>query len=302
LVSRFLRLYPAAWCVLLICFSRMLFLRHYDSSWTFRRVFDSLTLLPGVSLATAYWTLPVEIAFYLVVFALIRSRRFDGGVSWFAILLILWSLPYNLAYSLCEHGILRRDWLDFGIDWRNMLLMRHGMYFALGMQIWLMKKGQLLRRDLLFGGLALFLAGLQIDARAGGLLHLFAPASDGSALSYAALTERSIGAFLVAFLMILLAVRMNHLFPRRQGLRRAVRNLGTVTYPLYLLHERIGFIALERMGRSGHTSALHICAAVLSALGVAFLVSTVGEPLLRRPLKRLLQEKPRTEAAVFAAT
>jgi peptidoglycan/LPS O-acetylase OafA/YrhL len=111
LASRFLRLYPTAWCAAAVSFPLLL--------WEFpkmpdhlQRLYFSIILFPGPFIATAYWTLPIELAFYFLIYSLIVFKGFRH-IQAIAILLILWSAPYVVALTLTKAGWKQWSWVDF---------------------------------------------------------------------------------------------------------------------------------------------------------------------------------------------
>ena len=72
---------------------------------------------------------------------------------------------------------------------------------------------------------------------------------------------------------------------------RWTRRLGIATYPLYLLHNRIGLGILGAFHRRiGYGAALSLAAVLLLAFSV--FLAQVCEPPLRRGLERLLWPVP----------
>jgi len=59
--------------------------------------------------------------------------------------------------------------------------------------------------------------------------------------------------------------------------------MGTISYPLYLLHQNIGYVALRGMLTAGIPTDAAILIAVAGAIGLAALVTFAAEqPLIRR--------------------
>jgi peptidoglycan/LPS O-acetylase OafA/YrhL len=81
---------------------------------------------------------------------------------------------------------------------------------------------------------------------------------------------------------ILLSVNKNAWVMQRMRARslKLLRIAGLTSYPLYLLHQRLGFLALERM--HGHSPDLLNLGIVIAALlCVSVLIALRGEPILR---------------------
>lgn len=294
LIGRFLRLYPAAWIAALINGAILLALPRsvyqemginvIPQLGAFLR---SLVLFADYFLASSYWTLPIELAFYLLV-AVSLLRGGAASLRNIARLLVAISLPYTIALFLHDAGFIDQPWLDFGYGLKNALLLRHGPYFALGMYIWLRKQKQPLgRSDRLAIMAALVLAGLEILARASETVGLYATGPDGRLT----LPFLAIGG-LASFLLLLCAVYVAVLHKERLipplRLRGWLRGAGLITYPFYLLHEVVGGAMLHLLSPLRLAFPLALCIA-LAGVGVAALaISGWGEAVLRRYLKALI--------------
>jgi peptidoglycan/LPS O-acetylase OafA/YrhL len=303
LVSRFLRIYPAAWCAILVNFPLVLWGCAIDGTlprtaqwhgFWFGPLFYSTVLLRGPFLATAYWTLPIEISFYILVFLLIKAHSFKR-VQWLATALILWGGPYLIALALNSCGLVHWAWVDIGYGWKNMSLMRHGPYFGLGILIWLFKEKRISKTGAAAAGLALFLGFIEIYSRAVELVTGFARAAGTAQMPTLRLVISSNIAFCVAFALVFLSVRLNHLFPANVAARNIVRFLGLTTYPFYLLHETLGRFAIYQASRIG-LAYLPSTFVALGCIGaVSLLIAMYCEPALRSFLKQkiaLLRPKP----------
>ena len=87
-----------------------------------------------------YWTLGIEIAFYAMVWLLIVARRF-AWIGYLAIAIGLVSTAFWLAVTVVGPadpswlgGILDRMRVSRKVD---LALIHHGMFFALGVFLWL---------------------------------------------------------------------------------------------------------------------------------------------------------------------
>lgn len=85
-----------------------------------------------------YWTLPIEIAFYLAVAAMLAFgtplRRLGGG-------LVLWSAAYWLlrASDFASGGHYREEFRVFDTSLGNLTLLPYGFFFGLGVLLWSMR-------------------------------------------------------------------------------------------------------------------------------------------------------------------
>jgi peptidoglycan/LPS O-acetylase OafA/YrhL len=291
--GRFLRIYPGAWCAALV---------NYPLAWWalatpgvdygrvgFRSFLNSLALVElfprGRFLASAYWTLPIEIAFYFLVFLLFAAKGFRH-IQWLAIMLTAWSLPYLVALTLKSSGLVHWTWIDFGYGWKNMSLLRHGPYFGLGILVWLYKEKRITRAGIATAALALLLGFMEIYCRSVELLPRFKGPAILAQSSPIHLTMSSCAAFCFLIAAILMSVKFNQLFPTQVAARSTVRLLGIATYPFYLLHELVGRFVIYKMREIGLAPLPSVFVAFLCIGAAALVIAKYFEPALRSLLKR----------------
>jgi exopolysaccharide production protein ExoZ len=136
--SRMLRLLPAAWvCATITLLVRLMSgetLPELDGNY-----FRSVTLWPkGPWIGGVYWSLAVEVMFYLLVFGLLLSRNLRRLPQ------LAWALAITSAgYILLT--LLRRadlaatgEWFAFIQAQAEFLPIRHGVFFALGIWLWML--------------------------------------------------------------------------------------------------------------------------------------------------------------------
>lgn len=290
MTGRFLRLYPAAWIAALISFSVMSLVpwAAYKAQGInvvpqLGALARSLTLIGDYFIASSYWTLPVELAFYLVVFL---SLCTGGRVTLIAVarLLVALSCPYLIFLFFHEIKLMELPWLDFGYGLKNMFLVRHGPFFAIGIYIWSYTTNRSLHNvDVLAACAAFMLAMLEITTRAMQVVGIYATAPEG-AISLSFLIISSIA----VFFLFLAGIHQSMLHRRTMyfspAFKRVLRAAGLVTYPLYLLHEAVGGYVLHlTMGMAAFP--VRIATALAVAILFAYVVSALGEPLLRRYLR-----------------
>ena len=292
-VGRFFRLYPTAWCSLFVscllvgsigvdAYARL----GLGVSLAPRDVFGSFILFSMHHAFGAYWTLPIEIAFYSVVAFLLAFRRFDNVQLW-AVLLIAWSSVYLFVLAFNPFGVMhyRRMHVEYG--WSTVLLARHGCYFGLGMLIWLWKEKRISALGIAAFGMGIAFPFFEIVDRAREIYpNMISTQLLGLSYSPEVFAGMAYGAFLVGVAAILISVEMNRHFPRGSALHKTVRLLGLTTYPFYLLHESVGGFVLDRMSRLGVSLGLRIILAFLAMGVVSFFVAAWLEPLLRLAFKR----------------
>ena len=208
---------------------------------------------------SAYWTIVYEVIFYAWIYLLIASGLFRRRID---VVVLIW-----LALSLLNETALQ----SYAV--RKIFLTDQSAFFAAGLLLYEIFKG---RHD----------AALQC---------LFALATAGAVLQGLAnvqwLREHYMTAFddwtvaslcLASILAVTLAVRV-----RRVPLPAAVIvAIGGLTYPLYLLHQQLGYIALQRLGQVTHTGIL-----VLMIVAALVAASWAVWRYVERPAQRLVKSR-----------
>jgi exopolysaccharide production protein ExoZ len=274
-ISRFLRLYPVAWCALPI--NAVAIAIAHPAAYvqlgigvglSIKDLIGSFVLFDRDHLASAYWTLVVELSFYAVVALALCFKRFNNVQIW-GVILVLWSSPLMVRLVLRSLGHEPNYWAH-GLGLNTVTLVHHGFYFGLGMLIWVVKERHISWVGLSAAALALVAAAGEI----GDVVQGF----NGFFLS-------CYGIFLASVIGICLSMRFNDRFPRSVALRGTIRLLGLATYPFYLLHEAVGGFVLVQMNRVSGAHLLNLVIALLVIGVISILIARYAEPALRRVLK-----------------
>jgi peptidoglycan/LPS O-acetylase OafA/YrhL len=261
-ISRMVRLYPAFWvCVTLtaaciVLFGNGLFevgLAQYLANLTMVSGYVDVPPVDGV-----YWTLLVEMKFYLLVFVLLLFRQIDHIERYLAGWLAL-----SWAALFIDTPTLLRAYLI--TDWSS--------YFIAGCTFYLLRSRgpSRLRWALLAGacGLSLYHA---VTFAAGLEAHFGQPFSG-------AVVAGIVLGFYGLFLLVALG--------RTQWLNLPwLATLGALTYPLYLLHQRIGYVIFQHFADANRFVVLSATIALMLAL--AYLVHRLVERPLAPRMKQAL--------------
>ena len=279
--GRALRLVPGVW----ICASASVFallLAGMSSAEVAKAYLLSLVFFPtGPWVASSYWTLPVEIIFYALVFGLLARNRFDrigtlavalGGSSLF---LWLWIFLFPFAHAGADPfaSLIRHRFAP-------LLLAPHGCFFAIGIMMWLVTAR---RRSI--GHTVLVFAF--VTAGVTEIYHETARAAAWSGVPANPLVP--IFVFCASVAMIAASIRWNNSVHRLVGRRAAcIRTVGLMTYPLYLLHQPFGVLLTAWWLRRGIPAPLALMLAISVVLAMSLIVVTKLEPLLRRRIRPIL--------------
>lgn len=300
-LSRFYRLYPTAWCtglisIPLVFFSLPIVYQHFglDCSRSFPAMLSSIALIGRVFVTSSYWTLQIEIAFYLLLLLLIGLHRINKLES-LAVLLVLWSLIYKTILLVANHfpALHLKFFSDgaddfyYGYGMGQMLLLRYGQYFAVGILIWLAK----FQKINWLGGLALVIALSsamdEIHSRAYDIASDIAAKSGTGAITVSSMTLFACTTFFMGLALIMLSVTYCEKFPKNSHLRKFIRMAGLITYPYYLLHESVGGFMLFHLTRYRLSFPLALLVSLVTVGVIAYVVAFFCEPLLTNKIKQL---------------
>jgi peptidoglycan/LPS O-acetylase OafA/YrhL len=283
--SRAIRLYPSAW----ICASITLFTLtalHVHQELMFHRYLKSMMLyLKGPFIDGSFWTLPLEIAFYVLIFALLWRKGFKHldrlmvglGIFSAADNLVVWRVLLNESHNSVA------AWLTNHPDnlLQSLTLAQFGVFFALGSLLWLSLHEHAT-------GLRLF--GMCVCV-AGAFPEIYRHAVE-TYTEYSPIRSFWIPPMLVwatSLGLIVASVRYNATISRALGSGGAAtaRKLGLMTYPLYLVHQQVGFALIAKLkGLMGDFAAFALVLFIVIVL--SFLVVTFIERPLQKRLRHLL--------------
>ena len=275
--SRILRLYPAVWiCAPLSTIA--LWGSGVESKHQLIRGFiDSALLLPFGPWADAvYWTLGIEMAFYGIIFALLAASSFEmiWIVCWVigSVSAAYWIVGWFMAPSFLMTHLWDR-WLDLS-------LVSYGIYFALGILLYLVRISGVSKKKIGFGATLLIAAAIEISYKA-----RFANVS--MALNFTLPATVPIIIFFAAMGAAITSLYWN----ARPGPARALRVVGLATYPLYLIHDYCGAAVLQMIGgRLGINRLLSLGITIVLCVTASILIATIAEPLVRKQLRLFLEK------------
>ncbi len=254
-VSRFSRLFPSYWLAIALTFTVVSLFGLPGKEVTLPQALANTVMLHGFAhvphVDGVYWTLEVELLFYIAMYMLYRFGKLSSVHR------AIWLL---LGIRLCYFAMARL----FGIDlpwlvYRTLFLIA-APWFALGICIY-----QLTRQNTADGG-----------PPSRSRIH----ATMVAAIATLLITEPWYMALLAASMSgtIYLAARDKLPILRL----KALVWLGSITYPLYLLHENIGWVLMTRL--LGHHVPLDLCIALTLAFSLALatvVTRTIEQPALR---------------------
>ena len=286
--ARFLRLAPASWIGATIALLVFAALHHALDKLVIVKYLKTLIFWPLDAIDGVWWTIGIEIDFYILVYVLIRARLI-GSLGTVAVTLglasgMFWVLALSAQYYLqgadgfrgvLYHLVAKAE----GNRELQLLLVQHGCLFGLGVTFWQASTRGLTKRRFvailaLVGACILEIVGQDgIIARNAGLPLSAIPAI---------VTWGAAAGFLV--LSMAFDEQLVRLIGRGAWI---VRFMGLATYPLYLVHDAIGTLVIDNAWANVRNINIAIACGILAAFGAAGIIAAVIEPWLRGVLSKL---------------
>ena len=228
LKSRFLRLYPVYWLCLSITFLFILLFGNpnLSANWfdflTNLTMFNGFLFLPYVD--GVYWTLLVEMKFYfLIMFFILIRDQFNFKVNQLIVYYLVITLFSVFIDISSNKFFLLIDYL---------LSFQYSSLFIAGMIFYLIKKHGLNIKYFIFliisFGVSVFYALEKVNVLEDSHSHNF--------------SEFTTFLYILSFYTIMFLISINKL---KIINKKWMLKYGMMTYPLYLLHQNIGYILIN---------------------------------------------------------
>jgi peptidoglycan/LPS O-acetylase OafA/YrhL len=278
--SRDARLYPSFWIAVIVTSLTMLAIRpqRLQPLWA---IGANLTMLPGYFGAESnqvdgvYWTLAIELKFYLLVLAALLFRQIERVERWVWVWLALTAICY---VPQVPHAL------------GSLIIFPYSALFIAGCMFYLMwRHGPTASRAAALV-ICLVLASVSAVRDRQGFMRDLTPD-----------TVWIVVGFLIAAFGVFTAIALRAFGDMRSRLWFV---LGSFTYPLYLIHNEVGKAVFALFG-SATSEWLRLAAALLVVgaitWGMATFIELRASPALRRLLVRWFREFTGLRASVKAA-
>jgi peptidoglycan/LPS O-acetylase OafA/YrhL len=260
--ARFSRLYPAYWTAVAVTFTVVTLFPLPGRRVSLGGALLNLTMVQNLlgvqSVDGVYWTLQVELCFYAMVLGLLLC----GGIR-FIEPVLMGLVGLGAVDELLLAGV-NSDWL---VRLRHLLLLEYAYAFLIGVTLYRSLTGRRWWH-------------LPVVAGCLAWAFWFAPRPH----FYAA----------AGFTPLLYAATRGHL--ALLGARWLVL-LGTISYPLYLTHQNIGYVIIRAGYRRGLNPNVSVAVAAAAALAIALAITFLVERPAMALLRRFRPVRPSVPAA-----
>jgi peptidoglycan/LPS O-acetylase OafA/YrhL len=262
-ISRIVRLFPAYWVCCTATFLLILMIGGTHFSATVGQYLVNMTMMNEFidisSIDGVYWSLAVELKFYALVAVLLLFGQIRRA-QWF---LIAWLVATMLldAYPV--------DRL------RSALVTEYAPFFVEGAMCFLVYSE----------GMSLLRVGVIIVAWFDSMLHSLQPIASMEHHYHTHFEPGLIALAVTVFiaLMLLIATKRTGFFGKRNWV-----TIGALTYPLYLIHQYVGYM-IFREGYPMVSRHVLLWGTIALMLLLAYAVNRLVEQKYARPLKRGLE-------------
>jgi len=223
IISRIARLYPAYWVCVTITALFILLFHNPQFSVNITQYLYNLSMLNGFlyipHVDGVYWTLMVELKFYFLIFILFMTKT----IKYLQAFLYLWLILSIGSYI---------DILPYGITF--FIFPEFSGYFIAGATFYLISQGSLsfFRTTLVI--LSYFLCLYSINTRIEEFDNYYSTE----------LSRSLIYSMITCFFLIFYAVATKKTYFINKPV---MLTFGALTYPLYLLHQNIGYLIINQL-------------------------------------------------------
>jgi peptidoglycan/LPS O-acetylase OafA/YrhL len=271
IISRISRLYPIYWISISLTFLVIIWFGfpRYDAE--IYQFIANLTMFHNYleieNIDGVYWTLFIEMKFYIFIIGsyLLLNKIKKIELDYLVIFWMLLTLTYLFFSDLFIFKV-----LNF------FLILKWSSYFIAGIIFY-----QIYKKGISFKYYTLLFISLSIS-----IYYAVLKSENLEILFNTSFSPWIAGGFIILFYTIMLLVATNNL----KGINSSkLTSLGILTYPLYLIHQKIGFILFNNLGEYLNKYVLVITVTILM-IAVSYILSKFYEPIVSNSLKTGLEK------------
>jgi len=229
-ISRFTRLYPAFWICIILTAVFTVFFGGAIYIVTIQQVLFNLTMFNGFfgveHVDGVYWSLVIELQFYFLIAIILFFKKLKYIKTFGYVLLAISISQLLLPFAEAPRFVQVIYYITFA---------RWNPYFIAGMFFYFMRSENEILKNLIpilvayFVAIIYALQNLEYKAEAYG--HSF--------------SESIVIALITSFFIVIFLVSINKL---KMLNKKKFLYMGILTYPLYLIHQNIGFMIFNNLG------------------------------------------------------
>jgi len=272
-VARFSRLYPVYWiAILLTVLITSLFANPAQKDmYTVNQILVNLTMLQSFfkikDVDGVYWTLAIELVFYFWMWLFFRLKKLKS-IEWIC---FGWMMACLLSYM---------SDMSFKKYLNVLLIVEYAPLFIAGMLFYQLKKG---KRGI----------GLHLLIAASLVIKLYFQHT--SAPLYSLVNSKFIPDIIIILFYItfylLTAERLTFLSGR------TLIFLGTISYPLYLIHENIGNTVIYWLRRLVDEQLFYVPVTIVLVIAMAYVIHLYIEKPVMKKIRHYFDAKENTAKA-----
>ncbi len=294
--GRILRLYPAVWICATITLMFVILNGVHDFGDVFPSYVHTLLLMPNNTyfyqwIDGVYWTLAIEISFYIMVFLTLLFKNYFSVLKLGAVL-TLFSVFY-LSVSIASHyfpeAVLVKNVAGFINDnnyvFNGLFISRYGCLFSVGIYLFKLSDSGLDAKQKIILSVSILCGASEIFLRNINFIY-------ATNINLSPILPIVIWLFSVLFIFLFSRASFSNYTPHKPVLV-ALRTMGLMTYPFYLLHDVVGTTILNELIIYGINKYLSLlCVFVIIGL-FSYVISIKAEPVIRNALMVALSTFPR---------
>lgn len=251
-ISRFSRLYPTYWiCLVITLLVISLFPVPTLGDYSFKEIVLNLSMIQGYlkfrHIDQVYWSLGVELIFYFIMGTLFYFNK----LKQIHVYSILWLLITILSHLF-----------DFPLEKyiNQLLILKHAPLFISGIMFYVIryKNATLLTHLIIIASFLIYILSIKTEYLNRNQMEL-------TVVPYILLT-------LVYIVFYVLSYRNINLLKNK-----VLLFFGKISYPLYLLHNVIGYAIIYRVKKISDNTFVYASIAAILTISLAFLVSQYFE-------------------------